>query len=453
MNNELKTENKFSKSSWLVLLLFGSIGQIAWAVENMYFNLFVYDTIDDNLSVITLMVQLSGAVATVVTLFAGVLSDKLGNRRSFIAWGYTVWGVTVALFGCISPNLISNIFGISQDSAISVALVMVVVGDCVMTLFGSTANDAAFNAWVTDNTSSEYRGSVESIISILPLAAMLVVAGGFGILKDLIGYQLLFLFLGAVISAAGVYGIFKIRDAQKLEKNGGIRDIFYGFKPSSVKSNLPFYVVMLVVLVTGVACQIFMPYLIIFMSTYLGFSTLEYSAVFAVAILAGAGVNVYLGKLSDRVNKAKMLYFAAGIFSAGLFIMYLTSMLENHIALLLLFGVGGFVMITGNILLGALSGSMTRDYTPDGAVGKLQGVRMVASVFIPMLVGPAIGNGINAAAGNLLENPGADAMTTSYIPAPEIFLAGAIAALLILAVVPLLIRVIKVKNTDFESKN
>lgn len=444
--NNTSVEGGFAKSSWLVLLLFGAIGQIAWAVENMYFNLFVYDTIDDNLSVITLMVQLSGAVATVVTLFAGVLSDKLGNRRSFIAWGYTIWGVTVALFGCISPNLISNIFDISLDSAISVALVMVVVGDCVMTLFGSTANDAAFNAWVTDNTKPEYRGSVESIISILPLAAMLVVAGGFGILKDLIGYQYLFLLLGVIISAAGVFGIFKIRDAEHLEKNGGIRDIFYGFKPSAVKSNLPFYVVMLVVLVTGIACQIFMPFLIIFMSTYLGFSTLEYSAVFAVAILAGAGINVYLGKLSDKVDKAKMLYFAAGIFSLGLLTMYLTSMIKNHIALLLLFGVGGFIMITGNILLGALSGSMTRDYTPEGAVGKLQGVRMVASVFIPMLVGPAIGNGINAAAGNLLENPGADAMTTSYIPAPEIFLAGAIAALFIFAAVPLLIRVINAKN-------
>ena len=68
---------------------------------------------------------------------------------------------------------------------------------------------------------------------------------------------------------------------------------------------------------------------------------------------------------------------------------------------------------------------------------------MVFSVLIPMLVGPAIGNAINAAAGNLLENPGADAMTTSYIPAPEIFLAGSLAALLIFAVVPMLRKVRK----------
>ncbi|MBO5101656.1 MAG: MFS transporter, partial [Clostridia bacterium] len=85
-------------------------------------------------------------------------------------------------------------------------------------------------------------------------------------------------------------------------------------------------------------------------------------------------------------------------------------------------------------------GSTVRDNTPTEAVGKLQGVRMVFSVLIPMLVGPAIGNLINASRGILLPNPGADAMTTEYIPAPEIFLAGAIATLLIFAVIPLLSR-------------
>ena len=90
-----------SKRKWLVIFLFGMLGQIAWSVENMYFNLFVFDTIAKDLDAITLMVQLSGITATVVTLIAGVLSDKLGNRRSFISWGYLVWGITVALFGML----------------------------------------------------------------------------------------------------------------------------------------------------------------------------------------------------------------------------------------------------------------------------------------------------------------------------------------------------------------
>ena len=426
----------FSKKNWLLLLLFGTIGQIAWSVENMYFNLFVYEQVAPNLDTVTLMVQLSGIAATLVTLIAGTVSDKVGNRRSFISIGYLIWGVTVALFGCTSPDIVGSIFGMPYEEAVSLTLTLVVVGDCVMTLFGSSANDAAFNAWVTDNTESSYRGRVESILSILPLIALLIVAGGFGILKDLIGFRNLFIGLGAVITICGAAGLFLFKDAETLERSGGLKDIIYGFKPSVIKENKPFYVTLLSVAIFGIAFQVFMPYLIIFMSQYLGFSTLEYSAVFAVAILAGAAVNIYLGKLSDRMEKSKLLYFAAGILFVGLLVMYLAAMVKAKLALILLFGLGGFIMICGNIFSGALNGSILRDYTPNGAAGKMQGVRMVASVLIPMLVGPAIGNAINRSRGILLDNPGADAMTTEYLPAPEIFLVGAIVSLLVLIVVP-----------------
>ena len=437
----MKTIEKFSRSNWLILLLFGTIGQLAWTVENMYFNLFVYETVAPDLDTVTLMVQLSGIVATVATLIAGAVSDKTGNRRSFISWGYVIWGVTVALFGCLSKELTASILGVDMLDAVKITLVLVVVGDCVMTLFGSTANDAAFNAWVTDNTRPAYRGTVEGVLSILPLISMLIVAGGFGIIKDLIGYRALFISLGVIISLVGVFGVIKIKDAETLEKNGGFGDILYGFKPSAIKSNVPFYVTLLLVLIYGIASQIFMPYIIIFMTTYLHFTVIEYSIAFGGAILAGAGLNLYLTRLSDKKDKISMLYIASAIFSLGLFAMYFASMIKEKTALLIAFTVAGFVMISGYIFVTALCGSTVRDNTPSHAVGKLQGVRMVFSVLIPMLAGPAIGNAINAGRGIKLENPGADAMTTEYIPAPEIFLAGAVAALLMLAVIPLLKRV------------
>jgi MFS family permease len=439
MNNE-KSKSVFGKERWLILLLFGTIGQIAWSVENMFFNLFAYEIFPD-LDTVTLMVQLSGIVATVATLVAGTLADKLGNRRAFISWGYLIWGATVALFGCLSPSLTEAVFGVGGDKAITLTLALVVIGDCVMTLFGSTANDAAFNAWVTDNTTHENRGTVEGVLSILPLIALLIVAGGFGILKDVLGgFRNLFLLLGVVISLVGVYGIFKVRDSESLKRSGSFRDILYGFRPSVIKTNAPFYVTLIIVLIYGIACQIFMPYLIIFMTTYLGFEVLEYSLVFGIAILGGAAVNLYLTRLSDKMDKTRLLYFASAILAVGLLMMYFFSMLENKIALLILFGIGGFVMICGYIFVNALCGSTVRDNTPSEAVGKLQGVRMVFSVLIPMLVGPAIGNAINSSRGILIPDPGADAMTTEYIPAPEIFLAGAIATLLIFAVIPLLSR-------------
>lgn len=437
MNKELG----FSKSKWFVLVLFGLIGQIAWSVENMYFNLFVFDTIAPSLDTITLMVQLSGVTATVVTLIAGTLSDKLGNRKSFISWGYIIWGFTIAIFGFIAPERIAKLFDLGLASAVSVSLVLVVVADCVMTVFGSSANDAAFNAWVTDNTESSYRGKVEGILSILPLVALLIVAGLFGIIVGAIGYDMMFLALGIVISLSGILGLLYIKDKRTLQRNGSMKDIFHGFRPSVIKSNSPFYVSLLIILVYGIACQIFMPYMIIYMNRYLGFGVIEYSAVFAIAILLGAGINLYLARLSDKLNKAKLLFVSSGVMSAGLFFMYFADT-ESKILNLILFGIAGFVMITGYIFTAALTGSTLRDYTPEGETGKLQGVRMVFSVLIPMLIGPMIGNAINKAKGlPLLDEGSADTMTTAYIPAPEIFLAAALAMLVIFSIIPFLLKV------------
>ena len=436
----------FGKSNWTVLMLFGLVGQIAWSVENMYFNLFVFETVAPSLDTVTLMVQLSGIVATIATLIIGTVSDKIGNRRKFISIGYIIWGVTVALFGYMSPSLTASIFNMDMAKAVAFTLGAVVVGDCVMTLFGSGANDACFNAWVTDNTKSEYRGTVEGVLSILPLAAMLIVAGGFGILVSAMGYSTLFLILGIVISLCGVVGIFIIKDSGSLCGSGSMKDIFYGFKISAIKSNVPFYLTLCLIMVYGVACQTFMPYLIIYMKTYLGFSVIEYSLVFGACIILGALINLYLTRLSDRKDKTLMLYMAAGVFSLGLLLMYIFNR-GSKISLLITFGVGGFIMIVGYILISALCGSLTRDYTPSEAVGKLQGVRMVFSVLIPMVVGPMIGNAINRAKNIPLPDLGsADTMTTMYIPAPEIFLAAAVISALMFGIIPFLRKSIGEKN-------
>lgn len=433
----------FGRKNWIILILFGLVGQLAWSVENMYFNLFVFETIAPNLDAVTLMVQLSGIVATAVTLLAGTLSDKLGNRRSFISIGYIVWGFTVILFAFLKTETIRMILGTDTATAISVTLGVVIAADCLMTLFGSTANDAAFNAWVTDNTRPAFRGKVEGVLAVLPLVAMLIVAGGFGILVTLIGYSGLFLSLGAVIVLCGVGGLFLIRDSDELVRNGRLRDVSYGFRPSVIKSNAPLYLTLIIMGVYGVACQIFMPYLIIYMKTYLGFSVIEYSIVFGLAIILGALINLLLGGLTDRIDKVRLLYPAVAVLALGLLGMYLARA-EGHLLTLILFGLAGFVMITGYILVSALSGALVRNYTPAKEAGKLQGIRMIFSVLIPMLAGPAIGNAINRAANIPLPDQGsADTMTTQFIPAPEIFLAGAITCLLILICIPLLSRAVR----------
>ena len=431
-------KSSFSKNNWLVLMLFGLIGQIAWAVENMYFNLFVFETFPPNLDAITLMVQLSGVVATVVTLVCGTLSDRLGQRRKFISIGYIIWGVTVGLFGFITPELFERLFGLDSVRAAAVGIGVIIAGDCVMTLFGSSANDAAFNAWVTDNTGEENRTKIEGVLSTFPLIAMLIVAGGFGIIASITGYAMLFLGLGVVITASGIVGLFVVKDSPSLRPSGSMKDIFYGFSPKRVKENKPFYVCLLIVVIYGIACQIFLPYMIIYMREYLGFSDIEYSIVFGGAIAVGAVVNILITRVAEKFNKITLYYIAASVMAAGLLAMYFARGMGKMLDLLF-FGISGLVMITGYILVAALTGSTLRDYTPEGVAGKLQGVRMVFSVLIPMLAGPFVGNSINKAMNiPLSDTASADMMTTAYVPAPEIFLAAAICAALMLALIPLL---------------
>ena len=191
-----------------------------------------------------------------------------------------------------------------------------------------------------------------------------------------------------------------------------------------------------------------MPYLIIYMQTYLGFSVVEYSVVFGLAIALGAVANLLFGGMTDKLNKAKLLYLAAGILAVGLLGMY-ASRFNSKTATLVCFGIAGFIMITGYILVSALSGAIVRDYTPENNAGKLQGVRMIFSVLIPMLLGPMIGNAINKAANIPLPNlDSADVMTTQYIPAPEIFLAAGIAAALLFTLIPLLCKAMQKQKNE-----
>ena len=81
--------------TWAALLAFGLFGQIAWVIENMYFNVFLYNTISTDPGYISAMVGWSAAAATLTTLLMGALSDRVGKRKLFICGGYINAGGTV----------------------------------------------------------------------------------------------------------------------------------------------------------------------------------------------------------------------------------------------------------------------------------------------------------------------------------------------------------------------
>lgn len=96
---------KLGRKFWAAMLIFGLVGQVAWVVENMYFNVFIYKMFHASAADISWMVGASSVAATVTTILMGALSDKLGKRKLFICLGYVVWGISILSFAFIRMDL------------------------------------------------------------------------------------------------------------------------------------------------------------------------------------------------------------------------------------------------------------------------------------------------------------------------------------------------------------
>ena len=151
---------QLSRKFWASLVIFSFIGQVAWVVENMYFNVFVYKMFNASANDISTMVAVSAVTATLTTLLIGAFSDRIGKRKVIICTGYITWGLTILSFALIRVDVINYLFP-AAISAATVGVAVVIIMDSVMTFFGSSANDASFNAWLTDMSDETNRGAIE----------------------------------------------------------------------------------------------------------------------------------------------------------------------------------------------------------------------------------------------------------------------------------------------------
>ena len=147
------------KKFWFALIIFGLVGQIAWVVENMYLNVFIYKMFNASATDVSNMVAASALTAALTTIFIGALSDKIGKRKLIMSGGYIAWGISILAFSLIRMDYLTPIAG-STAQAAALGVTLVILADCVMTFFGSSANDACFNAWVTDWGTESNRGTV-----------------------------------------------------------------------------------------------------------------------------------------------------------------------------------------------------------------------------------------------------------------------------------------------------
>ena len=379
---------KLGIRKWLSFIIAGFVGQLAWAIENNYFNLYVFDCTKEYIF-IPIMTAASAAAATLTTLLMGALSDRLGKRKAFISFGYILWGISIILFAFLDPK---SSFNIVASSAMA-AGTMIVIMDCVMTFFGSTANDASFNAFVTDNTDTTNRGKVESVLSILPLIAMIFVVGLAGFIPKegyTTNWMIFFFIFGGLTTVVGIVSIFLL-PKDKIEPNKDepyIKNIFYGFRPSVIKANPILYLILITFALFSIGVQVFMPYLMVYIQHGLGIVDFDFTITLVIVLVVASIITVVFGMFMDKIGKNRIIIPAILVtVCGGIAMFFVTGQLGVIFA--------AIVLMSGYMISLAVLGAKLRDYTPAKEVGLFQGVRMIFLVLIPMVTGPYIGQGVS----------------------------------------------------------
>lgn len=413
-------KTKLSPRFWCVLTVFGLIGQIAWVVENMYFNVFIYEEFHATPADISLMVAASAVAATVTTIFMGALSDRIGKRKLFMCAGYILWGISIFSFVFIRADVLNGIIPATASVA-TVGVSLVIIMDCVMTFFGSTANDAAFNAWLTDSTDDTNRGAAEGINAMMPLVAILAVFGGFMFLdgSDPKRWIIIFSVIGGVTLLVGILGLFIIKEPVLAPSDSGyMSNIMRGFLPSSIKRAPALYVALGLFVVFNISIQIFMPYLIIYYEKTLQMS--DYVLIMAPAIIIASAVTALWGRVYDK----KGFNFSVAWSMIWLCLGYV--LLWMFTDKLLVF-VGSLLMMCGYLSGMAVFGARIRDHIPAESAGSFQGVRIVSQVLLPGVIGPYIGRLALRGCETIINGDG----TESFLPNTNIFVAALAVAVLV----------------------
>jgi MFS family permease len=201
-------------------------------------------------------------------------------------------------------------------------------------------------------------------------------------------------------------------------------NIFYGFRPRVIRENKMLYFTLAALAVFNISIQVFMPYLILYYTVTLGMD--NYVLIFAPAILLAAIFTAFYGRVYDKKGFGFAIVPTLVLLMLGYVGLYFFRTTAPVF-------IASLVMMCGFLGTGAILGAKVRTHTPENKSGMFQGLRIVAQVLIPGVIGPAIGAKVLANADTILNDDG----TTSFIPNANIFLGAAIAAIFVL---PLLLK-------------
>ncbi len=455
-------KGQLAKRVWIGLILFMFISSVAAGVESMYIGMFLDNTVFKDgamgapitlTDAVNLIASLTAVVSGVTTFVMGTLSEKLKNRKLFISIGFIIWGIVMLIFSVVKKENVANTFGYSDIAeTITATAVIIVSFTLVLAFLRSTTSDAAFNSWVTDVSTPEASPKIEIVFTIMGFVStgfitFLVTNAQLG----KIDYSAICVIFAVIAIALGVLGFFLIDNPEKTEKDSENKssywaDLFYGFRPSTVKKNINLYLMLSTGCLFNIAYQVFYPYLFIYISSVIipankGLDLLSTEVIVTIII-------AIIVVIACVLLFMKVYTFDKGASFVGSVLCLIAGMLllastKNLIGII----IGLTPGLIGYIIIMIQFGATVRDNIPKDKVGLFQGIRMIFLIFVPKIIGPTLGN---IAAKNsdvtYMEN-GAE----KVLPTEAMFLYAAVVAALIF--VPMLAFLKKDKERALKESN
>jgi MFS family permease len=372
-------KNVISRRNWTNIWIIGLAGQLCWNVENQLFNTFVYSKIAPSPEIVAWMVGFSAFITTVSTFWMGTLSDRMGRRKPFIAWGYVLWGIMTIAFGATQ---------FVPKSPLIIAAVAVVATDAIMSFFGSMGNDSGFSTWTTDISSEENRGQLGAVIAAQPVIATVVGTIGCAALIEIFDYFVFFIVFGTLVSLIGVYSLFAIRESGELKPNadpkGALHQLLAFFRFRVLFQNRELTLVIAAISLFFISFNVYFPYMMIYFQYTLGFSLSMAGILMAVPLLIAVLIAFSLSRFLNHGRIPQVFCFAIIANFLGLMVMQAAAMIMQLLGILLM-GIGYITVMQ------CMTAWMKNLY-PDDKRGQFEGVRIIASVLLPMVIGPWIGS-------------------------------------------------------------
>ena len=416
----------------LTIIFLSFAGEIAWAVENQYFNVFIYDIISPNTLYVSLIVTFSAITATATAITLGALSDKLGRRKVFFLIGFPMWALTTGIFpltGYMRPIIL--------------AISMAIVFDCVMTFFGSMASDAALKAYSIDVTTIKNRGKINAVMQVTLLTATLVVYAGSGFIIESLGFYIFFYIIGGIVAIFGTIGAVL---APKIKINVSEEKYWNTLKSTlsirELRNNKDLFYVFIATMLWSISFNVFFPYILIYLEHRVGLEYITASIFMFVVILIAIIVAVPMGIVVDKIGRKKIAFIAiiTEMVSLTLF------GISENIYVVAIFG--ALVMI-GMTVWDVAVKTWTKDLYPEEKRGQFSGYYIIFTVMVAMATGPFIGDSITKNLGGVkllhymgnLVLEGIDSTTilggvAGYIPPSWVFIIAGI--MLIVVFIPVI---------------